>query len=38
MVKRYISKKKKSNIIFYIDKSGNKRWKWRNSKGAIYGR
>ena len=30
--------KKKSDIIIYIDKTGRKRWKWRNKKGAIYER
>jgi len=27
---------KKSNIVFFIDKNGNKQWKWRNNRGAIY--
>lgn len=28
--------KKKSDIIFYIDKNGHKKWKWRTKKGAIW--
>jgi len=48
MVKRHIrtsvkgkkfvaGKKKKSEIIIYIDSQGNKRWKWKTKKNAIYG-
>jgi len=26
----------KSDIDIFIDKNGNKRWKWKTKKGAIY--
>lgn len=33
-----MEKKRKSNIIIFIDKNGNKRWKFKSKKGAIYGK
>ena len=33
MVKK---RKSKSDIIVFVDKHGNKKWKWKTKKGAIY--
>lgn len=32
-----IKRKKKSNIITYVDEHGQKRWKFKDAKNAIYG-
>jgi len=33
-----LNKGSKSNVIVFIDENGNKRWKFKNKKGAIYGK
>ena len=31
-----LNKNSKSGVVIFIDENGNKRWKWKNKKGAIY--
>ena len=33
-----LNKGSKSDVVVFIDENGNKRWKWKTKKGAIYGK
>ena len=35
---KILNPRSKSDIVIFIDKNGQKRWKWKNKKNAIYGK
>jgi len=36
--KKILNPKSKSDVVIFVDQHGNKRWKWKNKKNAIYGK